>query len=154
MGKICERILENVKTTFNDYINAQTNERKLAVNAELTAYLKSLYVIAGRYPELKSNQNFLQLQEALTEIEEDITYARQFYNDAVTIYNNELMKFPGNIIASMFNFKEEVLFDAVKGAEVSQKLNFKLNNHTVCPVCGASVSESDTNCEYCNCSLT
>lgn len=149
-----EMILEKMNSSIRQYTNAQTYKEKLIANEELTSYLKSLYVVANHYPELRANKHFLQLQTALTEIEEDITYARQFYNDAVTIYNNLLMTFPNNIVASMFNFKEEVPFDAIKEATMAPAIQFKIHNHSMCPTCGASVSENNTNCEYCGCSLT
>ena len=100
-----------------------------------------------QYPSLKMDRSFLQLQNALTEIEEDISYARQFYNDSVTIYNNNLMKFPNNIMGSIFGFKEETLFDANKEAETPPRIFYKTEQK--CPVCNAIVSGNRTNCEYC-----
>lgn len=151
-----QSILDNVAETRAEYINALTKTEKITVNEHLTSNLKSLYVITENYPELKSNANFLQLQSALTEIEEDISYARQFYNDAVTIYNNKLMIFPNNMIASIFNFKEELLFDAVKEADVAPKVSFEKKpnlKYTQCPVCGATATNDNASCEYCGCSL-
>lgn len=147
-----ERILSSVSASKKDYMTATTSEEKLAANSGLSTCLKSLYNVAEHYPELKADIHFLKLQNSLAEIEEDITYARQFYNDAVTIYNNKLMSFPNNIIASKFNFKEEKLFDASKEAELTPKFRFKERQQ--CPVCGASVSDTDINCEYCGCDLT
>lgn len=146
-----KQILEKVSSIRSEYMNAHTNEQKLAMDAQLTMLLNSLYTISNKNPRLKSNANFLQLQSALTEIEEDISYARQFYNDAVTIYNNKLMYFPNNIIASMFNFKEEVLFDAEKAAESAPKIRLKKIHR--CPVCAATITNDSNNCEYCGCSL-
>lgn len=147
-----EKILSIMCASRNGYMTASTNKEKLSKNEELSSYLKSLYNIVEYYPELKSSKHFLNLQSALTEIEEDISYARQFYNDAVTIYNNQLMKFPNNIIASKFNFKEETPFDAIKESEITPRISFKEKKHQ-CPVCGATVSENDINCEYCGSSL-
>ena len=70
----------------------------------------------------------MQLQEALTEIEEDISYARQFYNDAVTIYNNALQQHPANTIAAKHGFYPEDLFTAVKGADKAPKIFFNTKN--------------------------
>jgi LemA protein len=69
--------------------------------------LKSLFAVAEAYPELKANQNFLALQEELSGTENKIAYARQFYNDSVMSYDIARQKFPANIMAGMFNFKEE-----------------------------------------------
>ena len=145
-------VLSDMDKVLKNYMHVISASEKLAMDSELNSYLKSLYTIIEQYPTLKSNQQLLKLQEALTEIEEDITYARQFYNDAVTIYNNQLMKFPNNIIASKFNFKEETPFDAIKESEITPRISFKEKKHQ-CPVCGATVSENDINCEYCGSSL-
>ena len=146
-----EKILEKLYLSRDAYMNAKTSDEKISKNAELSSYLKSIYKIAENYPELKSSGPFLQLQNALTEIEEDISYARQFYNDAVTINNNYLMKFPNNIIASIFHFNEATPFDAIKDAENVPKIYFG-DKIRQCPVCGASVSADSINCEYCGCS--
>ena len=142
-----KEFLENVMIVRCEYINAHTNKEKLVINAQLSSYLKSLYLILEKNPMLKSNVQLLKLQDSLTEIEEDIVYARQFYNDSVTIYNNKLMYFPNNIVASLFNFKEEELFDAVKDVEVSPRIRFKEIHK--CPICGAVITKNSTNCEYC-----
>ena len=66
--------------------------------------------VSENYPDLKASQNFSTLQEELRSTENKISYARQFYNDSVTMYNTKLETIPTNIIASMFNFKPEELF--------------------------------------------
>ena len=73
--------------------------------------LGRLLVTMEKYPDLKANQNFLKLQGELTEIENKISFARQFYNDAVQKYNVYVKRFPSNIVASMFKFKEEKFFE-------------------------------------------
>ena len=152
-----KQILENVMAAREEYIKAITNSEKLVINEQLSSNLKSLFHITESYPELKSSAHFLQLQSALTEIEEDISYARQFYNDSVTIYNNKLMMFPYNMIASKYNFKEEVYFDANKAAESTIKIDFSekpRSKYAQCPNCGASVEDIySTNCKYCGRSL-
>ena len=117
-------LLENVTASRSAYMNAGSSKEKFAMNQELTSNLKSLFVVAENYPELKSNVNFLKLQEALAEAEEDVAYARQFYNDSVTIYNNKLLVFPSNLIGKIFGFKEEALFDAAEEAESVPKVQF------------------------------
>ena len=66
--------------------------------------------VSENYPDLKANQNFSELQEELRNTENKISYARQFYNDSVTMYNTKIELFPANIVASMFNFVAEELF--------------------------------------------
>ena len=78
----------------------------------LTDTLKSLFAVAENYPDLKANQNVMQLQEELTSTENKIAFARQFYNDSVLTYNNSTQTFPSNIIAGMFNFTQRQFFEA------------------------------------------
>ena len=78
----------------------------------LTAALKSLFAVAEAYPELKASDNFRDLQRQLEDTEDKIAYSRQFYNSNVLDYNTRVKIFPGNLIASMFAFKEEQFFEA------------------------------------------
>ena len=77
--------------------------------------MKSLFAVAEAYPDLKANQNFLQLQEELTATEDKVAYARQFYNDSVLTYNTKIQQFPTVILAGMFNFDKRDFFDAEPG---------------------------------------
>ena len=77
----------------------------------LSQTLRSLFAVAEAYPDLKANQNFLALQEELTSTENKISFARQYYNDAVMRLNNKIQMFPSNIIASSFNFQMEKFFE-------------------------------------------
>ena len=119
-----QHVFENVAASRSGYMNATSNEQKLEMNNQLTSTLKTLFAVAENYPELKANANFMSLQEELSEIEEKIVYARQFYNDAVTIYNNKIQLFPGNIIAGIFGFKEEALFNVTDEARKAPKVQF------------------------------
>ncbi len=107
-----KELLESVAASRSGYMSAGTGAEKLAMNAQLTSNLRSLFAVAENYPELKANTNFLKLQEELSETEDKVAYSRQFYNDAVTMYNTKVQLFPGNLVAGMFGFKEEELFDA------------------------------------------
>ena len=93
-------------------------------NNALTGALTSLFAIAENYPELKADQNFKELQSELTETEDKISYSRQFYNDAVLMYNNKCEQFPSNIIAGMFNFKEADFFEIASGEREAPKVQF------------------------------
>ena len=143
-----ESWLEDVENSKRKYMTSQTHSEKLKANAALSLQLRTLYIMTEQFPSLQNDLNFLKLQTELTEIEEDITFARQFYNDAVTIYNNQIMPFPNNIIASAFGFKEAELFDATKEAETAPQVQFKLHRKTKCPNCGAEVGYGQK-CEYC-----
>ena len=78
----------------------------------LTESLKSLFAVVENYPELKANRNVAALQEELTGTENKISFARQFYNDSVMVYNNAIQAIPSNLIASLFNFTQETYFQA------------------------------------------
>ena len=83
----------------------------------LTQTLRSLFAVSEAYPDLKANQNMMALQEELTSTENKISFARQFYNDCVMAYNTRLQVVPANVIASMFNFKPEEMFELEDEAE-------------------------------------
>ena len=123
-------LIPNLVEAVKDYMSYEqetltnvTNARAAAIDAGrrgpeaqaeaenvLTGTLKSLFAVAENYPELKANQNVIQLQEELTSTENKIAFARQAYNDSVTSYNNARETFPNVILASMFNFQEANLF--------------------------------------------
>ena len=103
--------LENVTMWRSRVSSASTTEEAIDANAGLSGALGRLLVTMEKYPELKANQNFLKLQAELTEIENKISFARQFYNDTVQKYNVLVKRFPSNVIASIFKFKEEKFFE-------------------------------------------
>ena len=104
--------LEKVIQSRNNYANAKTEAEKVEASNEMSRGVMNIMALAESYPELKANTNFMDLQNQLKEVEDKIGYARQFYNDTVLMYNNKVEMFPGNLIASMFNFKKEVFFEA------------------------------------------
>lgn len=119
-----KELLENVTASRSGYINAGSNQEKLAMNNQLSAGLRSLFAVAENYPELKSNTNFLNMQEELSDTEDKIMFSRQFYNDAVTMYNNKIQMFPGSLVAGMFGFAEEALYDADEKASETPRVQF------------------------------
>jgi LemA protein len=90
----------------------------------LSQSLSKLMVVVERYPDLKANENFMQLQAQLEGTENRISVERKRYNEAVQEYNTYLMKFPTNIFARMFGFKEYPYFEAEKGAEKAPEVKF------------------------------
>jgi len=119
------------KTTFEavtqaraNAINAQGPAQQAQAENVLSGALKSLFAVAEAYPDLKANQNFLNLQEELTSTEDRIAYARQFYNDSVLGYNNGIATFPRNMIAGTFNFQKRVYFQGDPEAEGPVKVQF------------------------------
>jgi LemA protein len=81
------------------------------VEGELSSALNRLFAVAERYPDLKASQNFLSLQEELASTENKISFSRQFYNDSVMQYNNQIQMFPSNVIAGMTGFKQSEFFE-------------------------------------------
>ncbi|MFC4991366.1 LemA family protein [Rubritalea tangerina] len=89
----------------------------MASEGALGASLGNLFALSESYPDLKSNQNMMQLSEELTSTENKVSFSRQAYNDAVTTYNTKRETFPTNIIAGVFNFGEAILFEVSDAAE-------------------------------------
>ena len=104
--------LEAVIAARNSYVSATVPEDQLKADGELTKAISKLFALSENYPELKANENFVSLQNELTETEDKIQYARQFYNDVVLVYNNACQVFPSVIVANMFGFKPEAFFEA------------------------------------------
>ena len=92
-------------------------EERAKVENAITQTLRSLFALAEAYPDLKANQNFIALQEELSNTENKIGFARQYYNDAAMRYKNRTEVFPSNIIAGMFNFQAEPFFQMESAAE-------------------------------------
>jgi len=103
---------EAVTNARANAINAQSPQDQAQAENVLTGALKSLFAVAEAYPDLKANQNFLNLQEELTASEDKVAYARQYYNDSVLNYNTQIQKFPTVFLAGMFHFEKREFFDA------------------------------------------
>ena len=116
-----EATLTKVTELRTAWANASTVSEKAELDNELSGALKTIMAVSENYPELKANQNFSELQEELRNTENKISYARQFYNDSVTMYNTKLQVVPTNIVAGMFHFTEEPLFK-VDSDEVKQNV--------------------------------
>ena len=104
--------LAKVTELRTSWANASTINEKAELDNQLSGALKTIMAVSENYPDLKANQNFSELQEELRNTENKISYSRQFYNDTVTRYNTKLELFPSNLIASMFHFTAETLFEA------------------------------------------
>jgi len=106
-----EKTLTKISELRSSWANAKTIEEKGALDNELTTSLKTIMAVSENYPELKANQNFTSLQEELSNTEDKISFSRQFYNDSATIYNTKLETIPSNIVAGLFHFTPESLFE-------------------------------------------
>ncbi len=104
-------VLENVTKARTMAMNATTVAEKVQDENMLSGTLKSLFALSESYPDLKSNQNFLQLQQDLTDTEDKIQAARRFYNGNVRDFNTKLQVFPTNLFASVLGFKSRDFID-------------------------------------------
>lgn len=116
--------LERVIAARTHYTTAGTIDEKIKASGELGSVLGRLMMVTESYPELKANANFMDLQNQLKDIENKIGFARQFYNDTVTAYNQAIRMIPGNIFAGIFNFKEEPLFKVEAEVREVPKVKF------------------------------
>lgn len=112
--------LEKVIQARNAAMNAQGVAAQAQAENALTGTLKTLFAVAEAYPDLKANQNFMGLQEELKSTENRIGFARQHYNDVVSLFNTALVQFPANVIGGLFGIQPAVFFqlDAAEAAEV------------------------------------
>ena len=100
--------LENVVQLRNQLTNIPSDDhaQTLKVSNQISDALKSIFALSENYPDLKANQNFLKLQEELTNTENKIAYSRQLYNSSAALYDQKLLTFPSNIIAHIHGFKK------------------------------------------------
>ena len=122
-------VLEEVTRARADVAQAQTaggDRMQARADAEqrLGQSLVTLMARAEAYPELKANQNFLDLQRQLKDLEDKIAYARQFYNDVVQKFNTRIETVPSNIIASLFHFRQVQYFQADEGSRQAPVVDF------------------------------
>ena len=104
--------LERVIQARNQAIEAPTPDATIAAEGVLTAALRQLFALSEAYPDLKANQNFIQLQGDLTKIEGDIANSRRYYNAVVRDFNTKQQVFPANVIAGSFGFAPRAFFEA------------------------------------------
>jgi LemA protein len=116
--------LEAVVQARNNAVQAQGPAEQAQAENVLTGALRQLFAVAEAYPDLKANQNFLNLQEELTSSEDRVAYARQFYNDSVLKYNNKRQSLPSNLIAGMFNFQPREYFEGEDAAREVPRVQF------------------------------
>jgi LemA protein len=107
--------LESVTDARTRAMGAQSVEDRADAENMLTGALKTLFAVSENYPDLKANQNFIELQREITDTENKIQAARRFYNSVVQDLNTALQSFPNNIVGNMFNFKGREFFKLSEG---------------------------------------
>jgi LemA protein len=118
-------VLERVTEARTQAMGAQSVSETVKDENMLSGTLKSLFAVAENYPDLKSNQNFLQLQNDLTDTENKIQAARRFYNGNVRDFNTKIEVFPTNLFASIMGFTKKVFFDIDDNGPESQNVEVK-----------------------------
>jgi LemA protein len=112
-------LLENITQKRSEAAKIESIKEKAPAESDLSGMLKNLFIVAENYPDLKANKNFLDLQNRLVEIEDQLQYARRYYNGAVRNYNIRVDSFPSNIIAGIFDFKQDNFFEISLATERS-----------------------------------
>lgn len=103
--------LDRVVSARSGAMNAKTIDEKIQAENALSSALAGLKITVEAYPDLKANQNFLQLQEEIADLENKLSSVRRYFNSATKEYNNAVQTFPSNVIAGMFGFHREIMFD-------------------------------------------
>ena len=120
-------VLTKVTELRTSWASASSVVEKANLDNELSGALKTIMAVSENYPDLKASQNFSELQQELKNTENKISFSRQFYNDSVTMYNTKLEVVPSNIIASLFGFKPEELFNA-ESDDARKNIKVDFNN--------------------------
>jgi LemA protein len=103
-------VLTKVTQARTSFLNANTITQKAQADNMMTSALKSIFAVAENYPNLKANENFIQFQNRISDIENQLSDKREFYNDSVNTFNIKIEQIPNNIIAGMFNYTRKELF--------------------------------------------
>jgi len=118
-------VLESVTKARTSLMDAKTPQENIDADNMLTGALKTLFAVAESYPDLKANQNFLQLQDELTHTENKVSYARQHYNDSILAFNNTVETFPGVIFANIMGKKERQMLQIPGEKRELPKVSFE-----------------------------
>jgi len=117
-------VFETVTQARAGLMSAQGPAASAQADNILTQALGRLFAVAEAYPDLKANQNFLELQRELTDTEDKIAYARQFYNTNVSSFNQKIQVFPNVLLAGMFHFEAAEFYEAEEAAREDVKVSF------------------------------
>lgn len=119
-----KEVLEKVTELRSRAMSAQTVQEKADAEKGLTQALKTLFAVSENYPNLKANENFLQLQQQLAQLEHEIQLGRRYYNGAARNYNIVVASFPSNVIAQVFHFAKVAYFEIGAQERETPRVNF------------------------------
>lgn len=118
-------VFEDVTKARADVVNADGVKETAQAENQLEGALKSLFAVAEAYPDLKANQNFMQLQDELVDTEDKIQAARRFYNGGVRDLNTKIQVFPNNVFAGMLGFSQHDFFEVEDMAKIEKPVDVK-----------------------------
>ncbi|MBN2459254.1 LemA family protein [Candidatus Woesearchaeota archaeon] len=116
--------LEALTKARTDFMNAKTFKDKAAADNVISGALKTIFAVAENYPNLKANENFMQLQGRISGLENELADRREFYNDSVNTYNIRIHSFPDMIMAGMLKYKDEEMFKVAEADKQDVKVEF------------------------------
>ncbi|MGI6423609.1 MAG: LemA family protein [Candidatus Dojkabacteria bacterium] len=119
-----KELFENVAQLRSKAMSADSLDEKIALEGELTKGIAKIFAIAEAYPELKANENFIQLQGNLKELEDNIQKSRRFYNGTVKEFNTKIAVFPNNLLAGILGFKKLAFFEASEEEKKNVEIKF------------------------------
>lgn len=121
-------VLKEITAARNEVQGANRPEQKAKADKQMKSALGNFFAVAEDYPDLKSTEQFQQLQERISEIEEQIADRREFYNSSVTTYNTRINQIPYNIIANMMNYEEKDVFEASESEKTDLNMENQFNS--------------------------
>ena len=131
--KVCEAYMQYERDTLERIIRARTSflsattpQAVAQADGQLAGALKTLFAVAENYPELKANQNFMQLQQRITALENQIADRREFYNDAVTVFNTRIQQIPDVLIANILGYRQREMYQVSAEERKSPDINFSM----------------------------
>mgnify|MGYP001564911527 CR=1 FL=1 len=119
-----KEVFEKVTAARANMLKAETPAQKAEADNMMEKALKSIFAVAENYPDLKASENFLNLQEELTDTENKVSYSRQFYNSNVLAFNASMKTFPASLVANQFGFKETEFFETSEESKKEVKVKF------------------------------
>jgi len=116
--------LEEIVKLRNGAYDSMSEDEKMKTNEKLSSGINKIMALAEAYPELKANENFKDLSNQLTKVEEDISNSRKYYNSVVRLFNNKVEMFPNNILAKVFGYKSKIMFEISNSERENIKVKF------------------------------
>ena len=116
--------LKEIVELRNSSYDNMSDDEKIKKNEQISNGITKIMALAEAYPELKANENFRDLSNQLTKVEEDIANSRKYYNGVVRMFNNKVEMFPSNIFANLFGFKSKAMFEASANERENVKVQF------------------------------